>query len=70
MFRISGLRQQIAVVLAGLCLLSTPAAAQQVRLSYLFSDGNLPGVLQAYKALLAEHPELADRVSVSFLTEL
>ncbi len=69
MFRISGLRQQIAVVLAGLCLLSTPAAAQQVRLSYLFSDGNLPGVLQAYKALLAEHPELADRVSVSFLTE-
>ena len=52
-----------------LCLLSAPAAGQEVRLSYLFSDGNLPGVLQAYKALLAEHPDLADRVSVSFLTE-
>ena len=52
-----------------LCLLSAPAAGQEVRLSYLFSDGNLPGVLQAYKALLAEHPDLADRVSLSFLTE-
>ena len=50
-------------------LLATPVAAQQVRLSYLFSDGNLPGILQAYKALLDEHPDLADRVELTLLTE-
>ena len=63
------MKRRTVGLLLGLCLLSTPAAAQDVRVSYLFSDGNLPGVLQAYKVLLAEHPELADRVSVSFLTE-
>ena len=63
------MKKRTVGLLLGLCLLSTPAAAQEVRLSYLFSDGNLPGVLQAYKVLLSEHPELADRVSVSFLTE-
>ena len=63
------MKQRTLGLLLALCLLSTPATAQEVRLAYLFSDGNLPGVLQAYKVLLAEHPDLADRVSVSFLTE-
>ena len=51
------------------CLLAAPAAAQEVRLAYVFSDGNLPGTLQAYKALLDERPDLRERVSIAFLTE-
>ena len=50
-------------------LLSVPAAAQPVGVAYVFSDGNLPGTLQAYKALLRERPELRDQVSIAFLTE-
>lgn len=46
-----------------------PAGAQQTHLSYVFSDGQMPVTLQAFKQLLAEHPELRDRVRVSFLTE-
>ena len=49
--------------------LSIPAAAQSVRLAYLFSDGNLAGTLQAYKVLLDEQPHLRAQVSLSFLTE-
>jgi cobaltochelatase CobN len=52
-----------------LALLAAPATAQPVRLAYLFSDGNLPGVLQAFKALLEERPELRGQVTLSFLTE-
>ena len=52
-----------------MCLCAVPAAAQDVRLAYLFSDGNLPGMLAAYKALLEERPDLRDRVTVEFLTE-
>ena len=52
-----------------LVLLSVPATAQPVRLAYLFSDGNLPGTLQAYKALLDEQPRLRTQVSLSLLTE-
>ena len=48
---------------------AVPAAAQEVRLGYLFSDGNLPGMLAAYKTLLEERPDLRDRVQVEFLTE-
>jgi cobaltochelatase CobN len=40
-----------------------------VRLAYLFSDGNVPGTVRAYKALLAERPDLRGRVALSFLTE-
>ena len=60
-------RTAAAFLLSG--LLAAPAAGQPVRLSYLFSDGNLPGILQAYKALLEEHPALADRVELTLLTE-
>ncbi len=52
-----------------LCVCAVPAAAQDVRLAYLFSDGNLPGMLAAYKALLEERPDLRDRVLVEFVTE-
>jgi cobaltochelatase CobN len=36
---------------------------------YLYSDGNIPGTLVAFKALLKERPDLRDRVRLSFLTE-
>jgi cobaltochelatase CobN len=57
--------------LLGLALLlaALPAAAQRVRVTYLFSDGQMPVTLAAYKELLAEHPELRDRVEVGFVTE-
>ncbi|HEX5046282.1 MAG TPA: cobaltochelatase subunit CobN, partial [Gammaproteobacteria bacterium] len=49
-----------------------PAAAPQerpVRVLYVFSDGQMPVTLDAYKKLLAEHPELRNRVDLKFLTE-
>ena len=64
MYRIS----LLAVVLLT-CVCAVPAVAQDVRLAYLFSDGNLPGMLAAYKALREERPDLRDRVTVEFLTE-
>ena len=65
MYQTNTMKKRAFGLLLALWLLATPVAGQEVRLSYLFSDGNLPGVLQAYKVLLAEHPELADRVAVS-----
>ena len=67
MYRISVSR--LLVVGFAICLCAVPAAAQDVRLAYLFSDGNLPGMLAAYKALLEERPDLRERVVVEFLTE-
>jgi cobaltochelatase CobN len=48
---------------------SVPSFAQSVHLAYLYSDGNTPGTLKAYKALLGERPDLRGRVTLSFLTE-
>jgi cobaltochelatase CobN len=46
---------------------SKPAAP--IRITYLFSDGNLPGTLKAFKALLQERPDLRGRVQLTFVTE-
>ncbi|HET7610069.1 MAG TPA: cobaltochelatase subunit CobN, partial [Gammaproteobacteria bacterium] len=47
-----------------------PASAQdRVRVTYLFSDGQMPVTLAAYKELLEQHPELRDRVELGFVTE-
>ncbi|MBI3046831.1 MAG: cobaltochelatase subunit CobN [Acidobacteria bacterium] len=51
------------------CAWAAPAAAQQARVAFVFSDGNLPGVLKAYKAILQERPDLRSRVTFTFLTE-
>ena len=40
-----------------------------IRLTYLFSDGNLPGTLKAFKALLQERPDLRGKVQLTFVTE-
>src|SRR5690606_38653876 len=45
------------------------ATADSITLTYLFSDGNLSGTLQAYRSLLEEQPELAGRIDLQFLTE-
>jgi cobaltochelatase CobN len=45
------------------------ATTDRVRLAYLFSDGQTPVTLAAFKKLLLEHPELRDRVELTFLTE-
>jgi cobaltochelatase CobN len=52
-----------------LILLAAPAAAQPVRLAYLYSDSNIPITLAAYRALLQERPDLRGRVSLTLLTE-
>ena len=65
MYRIS----RSLVIALVMCLCTVTAVAQDVRLAYLFSDGNLPGMLTAYKALLEERPDLRERVVVEFLTE-
>jgi cobaltochelatase CobN len=44
-------------------------ADKPIRLTYLFSDGNLPGTLKAFKALLQERPDLRGRVQLTFVTE-
>ena len=46
-----------------------PALPAPVRIAYLFSDGNITGTLRAYKALLAERPDLKGRVALTFVTE-
>ncbi len=50
-------------------LIAASASAQPVRVTYVFSDGQMPVTLAAYKELLAEHPELRNRVELGFLTE-
>ncbi len=58
-----------ALLLLGVLLAALPASAQRVRVTYLFSDGQMPVTLAAYKELLAEHPELRGQVEVRFVTE-
>ena len=43
--------------------------AKPVHVAFLYSDGNMAGTLKAYKALLAERPDLRGEVTISFLTE-
>ena len=59
--------QRISSVALLYCLLSVAASAQRV--TYVFSDGNMPGTILAYKQLLEERPDLRGQVSIDFLTE-
>ena len=62
-----------ACAVAGIALLTVgaaaPASAQEIRVAYLTGDSTLPGLLSAWKSVLAERPDLRDRVSVAFVTE-
>ena len=46
-----------------------PSPEPRIRIAYVFSDGNLPGTLKAFKSLLQERPDLRGRVALTFLTE-
>ena len=46
-----------------------PEARSPIRIAYVYSDGNMPGTLKAFKALLQERPDLRGQVTLSFLTE-
>jgi cobaltochelatase CobN len=46
-----------------------PQQQAPIRVLYVFSDGQMPVTLDAYKKLLEEHPELRNRVDLKFLTE-
>jgi len=70
MCRTNRLETFLACLIAGLALLIAPlASAQEVRVAYLFSDGQMPVTLDAFRALLDEHPELRNRIDVTFITE-
>lgn len=49
--------------------LAAPAWAQSVRIAFLYSDGNLPVTLKAYKTILKERPDLEGKVTLTFVTE-
>ena len=59
----------LVLATAAVGLLAQEPADPQVRIGFVYSDGNLPGTLRAYKAILEERPDLANRVSLTFLTE-
>src|SRR5262245_53852734 len=46
-----------------------PTAQPPVSVAFLYSDGNLPGTLKAFKSILQERPELKGKVELRFLTE-
>ena len=59
----------LVLAAAAVGLLAQEPADPQVRIGFVYSDGNLPGTLAAYKAILEERPELAEQVTLTFLTE-
>lgn len=63
--------RRVASALAAACLLlcADAALAKPVRVAFVYSDGNMPGTLKAYKALLVERPDLRGQIAISFLTE-
>ena len=48
----------------------TPQPQQKpVRITFLYSDGNIPATTQAYKSLVEERPDLRGKIQLNFLTE-
>jgi cobaltochelatase CobN len=58
-----------AIAVFVLVLVAAAAHAKPVRVAFLYSDGNMSGTLKAYKALLAERPDLRGQITISFVTE-
>ncbi len=66
------LLRPLKALLVALLLLPAAVHAQQVapvRLGYVFSDGNIPGTLAAFRKLMEERPDLKDKVELQFLAE-
>src|SRR5688500_16297206 len=59
----------VAFAVTGTVAQTAPPAAGPIRVSYLYSDGNISGTLKAYKALLQERPDLRKRIVLTFVTE-
>jgi cobaltochelatase CobN len=59
----------VFIVLALLVPSIAAQAPRKIKIAFLYSDGNLPATLKAYKALLKERPDLKDQVAFTFLTE-
>jgi hypothetical protein len=49
--------------------LQAQTPAQPVTVAFLYSDGNLPGTLKAFKSILQERPDLKGKIELRFLTE-
>ncbi|HWJ69204.1 MAG TPA: cobaltochelatase subunit CobN [Sphingobium sp.] len=58
----------IALLLPAAAWAQAPAD-KPVRLGYVFSDGNIPGTLAAFNALLAKRPDLRGKVELELLAE-
>ncbi len=63
------IRRLMVLGLVSASLAWTQGTPGEISLGYIYSDGNLPGTIAAYKALLDERPDLEGQVSLSFLTE-
>lgn len=66
------LLRTLKALLIALLLASAAAhaqTAQPVRLGYVFSDGNIPGTLAAFRKLVEERPDLKGKVELQLLTE-
>lgn len=46
-----------------------PLRPEPVRIGYVFSDGNIPGTLAAFRKLIEERPDLKGRVDLQLLAE-
>ena len=51
--------------LAGAMLRGAARRSRPVRVAFLYSDGNMPGTLKAFKALLDERPDLRGQVTLT-----
>jgi cobaltochelatase CobN len=59
----------LAVALTCLTIGVSGQTPPPVAVAFLYSDGNLPGTLKAFKSILAERPDLKGKVELRFLTE-
>src|SRR5262245_29247365 len=65
-------RRRLLEILALTIALTFGTSAQTtppVSVAFLYSDGNLPGTLKAFKSILDERPDLKGKVELRFLTE-
>ncbi len=62
---------QLASLQLGLFLLPVQALAgpDDIRIGYVFSDGQMPITVSAYRQLLEERPDLKNKISITILTE-
>ncbi|BAV65916.1 cobaltochelatase subunit CobN [Sphingobium cloacae] len=62
----------LSALFLALALMPAAARAEEprpIRLSYVFSDGNIPGTLAAYRKLIEARPDLKGRIELQFLAE-